>query len=89
MRQDTTQATPFELVYGRIATLSVERKKTDNEKQLITFKSLKKRKKNDTITNYQINQLNSRLETKYFYIIPKQKNNGMENLIPNGMDHFT
>ncbi|KAG9303996.1 hypothetical protein G9A89_005906 [Geosiphon pyriformis] len=26
MKQDTTQVTPFELVYGRITTLSVERK---------------------------------------------------------------
>ncbi|KAG9290541.1 hypothetical protein G9A89_020911 [Geosiphon pyriformis] len=25
MKQDTTQATPFELVYGRTATLPVER----------------------------------------------------------------
>ncbi|KAG9304361.1 hypothetical protein G9A89_019923 [Geosiphon pyriformis] len=74
MKQDITQATPFELVYGRTATLPVEIE--------TTYKSHKRNKKRDTITNYQTNQLNSKLETKYFYIVLKRKNNGVEKFDP-------
>ncbi|KAG9291605.1 hypothetical protein G9A89_022024 [Geosiphon pyriformis] len=80
---------PFELVYGKTATLPVEIEKTNDEKQLITYKGHKKNKKKDMITNYQINQLNSELETKYYYIVPKWKNNGVKNLTSNETDHFT
>ncbi|KAG9295156.1 hypothetical protein G9A89_006137 [Geosiphon pyriformis] len=39
MKQDTTQATPFELVYGRIAMLSVEREINTYPAEPITEKN--------------------------------------------------
>ncbi|KAG9293301.1 hypothetical protein G9A89_007547 [Geosiphon pyriformis] len=95
MKQDTTQATPFELVYGRTATLSVEIEVSTYPTEPITEENFKntllrrtydlmetlenkrqrtanniqkaqEKQKKNTITNYQINQLNSGLETKKF-----------------------
>ncbi|KAG9307395.1 hypothetical protein G9A89_017224 [Geosiphon pyriformis] len=44
---------------------------------------LKNDKKKDMINTYQNNQWNSRLETKYCYIVQKLKNSGMESLTQN------